>query len=100
MAQLHDGVAAQKSIFKAVKYVRMSTEHQQYSTENQADKIKEYAAKRGIEIIRTYADEGKSGLRIEGRLGLQELLRLVESGQADFQIILVYDISRWGRFQC
>jgi len=99
MAQLHDGVAAQKSIFKAVKYVRMSTEHQQYSTENQADKITEYAAKRGIEIIRTYADEGKSGLRIEGRLGLQELIRVVESGQADFQIILVYDISRWGRFQ-
>jgi DNA invertase Pin-like site-specific DNA recombinase len=99
MAQLHDGVAAQKSIFKAVKYVRMSTEHQQYSTENQADKITEYAAKRRIEIIRTYADEGKSGLRIEGRLGLQELIRFVESGQADFQIILVYDISRWERFQ-
>jgi len=77
----------------------MSTEHQQYSTENQADKITEYAAKRRIEIIRTYADEGKSGLRIEGRLGLQELIRFVESGQADFQIILVYDISRWERFQ-
>ena len=77
----------------------MSTEHQQYSTENQSDKLYEYANKRGIEIIRTYADEGKSGLRIEGRQGLQELIRIVESGQADFQIILVYDISRWGRFQ-
>ena len=99
MAQQHDGGGTQKSIFKAVKYVRMSTEHQQYSTENQADKITEYAERRGIEIIRTYADEGKSGLRIEGRVGLQELIRVVESGQADFQIILVYDISRWGRFQ-
>lgn len=29
--------------FRAVEYVRMSTEHQQYSTENQADKIREYA---------------------------------------------------------
>lgn len=99
MAKFQNPMAVQKSIFKAVRYVRMSTEHQQYSTENQADKITEYASKRGIEIIRTYADEGKSGLRIEGRLGLQELLRIVESGQADFQIILVYDISRWGRFQ-
>lgn len=99
MTQQHHGGGTQKSIFKAVKYVRMSTEHQQYSTENQADKITEYAERRGIEIIRTYADEGKSGLRIEGRLGLQELIRVVESGQADFQIILVYDISRWGRFQ-
>ena len=39
----------------------MSTEHQQYSTENQADKIREYAARRNIQIVRTYADEGKSG---------------------------------------
>ena len=99
MSQISNDTSVQKSLFKAVKYVRMSTEHQQYSTENQSDKLYEYANKRGIEIIRTYADEGKSGLRIEGRQGLQELIRIVESGQADFQIILVYDISRWGRFQ-
>ena len=89
----------QASLFRAAQYVRMSTEHQQYSTENQADKIKEYAARRGIEIIKTYADEGKSGLRIDGRQALQRLIHDVESGQADFQIILVYDVSRWGRFQ-
>ncbi len=77
----------------------MSTEHQQYSTENQADKIREYAAKRNIEIIRTYADEGKSGLRIDGRRALQRLIKDVESGGVDFQVILVYDVSRWGRFQ-
>ncbi len=84
---------------RAARYVRMSTEHQQYSTENQADKIDEYAAHRGITIVRTYADEGKSGLRIDGRQALQRLIRDVESGEADFQIILVYDVSRWGRFQ-
>ena len=77
----------------------MSTEHQQYSTENQGDKIREYAAQRGIEIVRTYADEGKSGLRIDGRQALQRLIKDVENGVADFQIILVYDVSRWGRFQ-
>ena len=38
----------QPSLFRAAEYVRMSTEHQQYSTENQADKIREYAAQRGI----------------------------------------------------
>jgi DNA invertase Pin-like site-specific DNA recombinase len=84
---------------KAVEYVRMSTEHQQYSTENQSAKIREYAARRGIEIIRSYADAGKSGLRIDGREALQRLIQDVESGSADFQIILVYDVSRWGRFQ-
>ncbi|WP_422243648.1 recombinase family protein [Zwartia sp.] len=77
----------------------MSTEHQQYSTENQADKIREYAAQRGVEIVRTYADEGKSGLNIGGRLALQQLIKDVEAGTADFQMILVYDVSRWGRFQ-
>ena len=89
----------QAYLFRAVEYVRMSTEHQQYSTENQAVKIREYAKQRGIEIIRTYADSGKSGLNIGGRQSLQQLISLVESGKADFQIILVYDVSRWGRFQ-
>jgi len=83
----------------AAEYVRMSTEHQQYSTQNQADKIREYAARRGIRIVRTYADEGKSGLNIGGRSGLKQLIQDVESGHTDFQAILVYDVSRWGRFQ-
>jgi len=87
------------ALLRAAEYVRMSTEHQQYSTENQGDKIREYAAKRGIEIVRTYADEGKSGLNIAGRLSLQKLIKDVEAGPVDFQMILVYDVSRWGRFQ-
>ena len=85
--------------FRAAQYVRMSTEHQQYSTHNQSDKIREYAEKRGIEIVRTYADDGKSGLSIGGRAALQRLIADVESGAADFNVILVYDVSRWGRFQ-
>lgn len=85
--------------FRAAEYVRMSTEHQKYSTENQADKIREYAAYRGIEIVKTYEDAGKSGLNIGGRLALQQLIKDVENGEADFQMILVYDVSRWGRFQ-
>jgi DNA invertase Pin-like site-specific DNA recombinase len=89
----------ESAAFRAAQYVRMSTEHQQYSTDNQADKIREYAEKRGIEIVRTYADDGKSGLSLEGRAALQKLLSDVESGVADFNLILVYDISRWGRFQ-
>ncbi|MBE7183806.1 MAG: recombinase family protein [Methylobacterium mesophilicum] len=77
----------------------MSTDRQEYSTDNQADVIRAYAAERGFEIVRTYSDEGKSGLRLEGRAGLKRLIADVEGGQADFEVILVYDISRWGRFQ-
>ena len=84
---------------RAAQYVRMSTEHQQYSTENQSDVLREYAKKRGFEIVRTFTDSGKSGLRIDGRDGLKELIEVVQSGAADFRAILVYDVSRWGRFQ-
>lgn len=84
---------------RAVEYVRMSTEHQKYSTENQAKAIRQYAEEYNMEIIRTYEDKGKSGLRIEGRESLQQLIDDVQGGTADFEVILVYDISRWGRFQ-
>ena len=84
---------------RAAEYVRMSTEHQQYSTQNQADVIRNYAAAKGLEIVRTYADEGRSGLRIDGRDALKQLISDVESGNADYEVILVYDVSRWGRFQ-
>lgn len=80
-------------------YVRMSTEHQQYSTQNQMDRIREYAARRGMEIVRIFADEGKSGLSMKGRESLRQMIAEVESGKADFKSILAYDVSRWGRFQ-
>jgi DNA invertase Pin-like site-specific DNA recombinase len=84
---------------RAARYVRMSTEHQKYSTENQADIIDRYAARRGFEVVTTYADEGKSGLKLEGRDALKRLIADVRAGRADFEAILVYDVSRWGRFQ-
>ncbi len=84
---------------RAAQYVRMSTEHQRYSTENQADAIRQYAERRGLEVVRTYADEGKSGLRMDGRDAIKQLIEDVQTGQADFSTILVYDVSRWGRFQ-
>ncbi len=74
---------AQPKAVRAAQYVRMSTEHQKYSTDNQAAAIRRYAEKRGYEIVRTYADEGKSGLRLDGRDALQTLLDDVESGRAD-----------------
>jgi len=92
------GKSGEVKEFRAAQYVRTATEQQQYSTANQTDKIRDYASKRGIVIIKTYSDVGKSGLSIFGRTGLQKLLNDVDSGRADFNLILVYDISRWGRF--
>jgi DNA invertase Pin-like site-specific DNA recombinase len=83
----------------AAVYVRMSTEHQQYSTSNQMDVIREFAKRRGLEIVTEYSDEGKSGLNIQGRDSLARMIADVQSGNIKFSCILVYDVSRWGRFQ-
>ena len=84
---------------RAVAYVRMSTELQQYSTENQIAVIEAYAADNDMEIVATYSDEARSGLRYENRPGMQQMLADAQSGESGFDTILVYDISRWGRFQ-
>jgi DNA invertase Pin-like site-specific DNA recombinase len=86
-------------LIPAAQYVRMSTEHQQYSLDNQQLAIQAYAAEHGFSIVRTYTDGAKSGVVLKRRDGLRQLLQDVMSGIAEYRAILVYDISRWGRFQ-
>jgi len=83
----------------AAQYLRMSTEHQQYSFTNQNQRIQEYAQAQNFIIVRTYSDSAKSGLWLKNRPGLRELLRDVAQGNTVYKAILVYDVSRWGRFQ-
>jgi len=87
-----------KTLVRAAQYVRMSTDHQECSIEIQAAAIALYAASHNMGIVRSYVDAGKSGLTIARRLGLKELIRTVTRKQADYQVVLVYDVSRWGRF--
>ena len=63
----------------AVAYVRMSTDHQKYSTENQLDIIRNYATARGLQILRVFEDSGRSGLRLDGREALQNLIAEVRN---------------------
>ena len=84
---------------RAAQYVRMSTEHQQYSPENQLEIIRQYAADHNMEIVQDYSDHGRSGLNIAGREGLTQLMADVEAKRTNFTSLLVYDVSRWGRFQ-
>src|SRR4029077_16411235 len=83
----------------AAQYVRMSDEGQQYSIDNQKAAIQEYAKKHGFVIARTYADAGKSGVVLNRRAALRKLLDDVDRGNTGYKAILVYDVSRWGRFQ-
>jgi len=83
----------------AALYVRASTEHQNYSTEHQEAALKEYAARHGMDVVTVYRDQGRSGLTLHGRNGLLKLLTDIQRGAVDFNTVLVYDVSRWGRFQ-
>lgn len=82
----------------AAEYVRMSDEAQQYSIANQKTAIRDYAALHGFEVVRTYEDAGRSGVTSKRRPALAELLKDVVTGNPCYKAILVYDVSRWGRF--
>ncbi|EPC0112442.1 recombinase family protein [Escherichia coli] len=84
---------------RVAQYLRMSTDHQQYSLHNQSEYIKDYAEKNNMEIAYTYDDAGKSGVSIVGRHSLQQLLSDVEQKKIYIQAVLFYDVSRFGRFQ-
>ena len=81
------------------EYLRMSTEDQKYSIPSQQAAIRRYAADHGFTVCRTYVDPGKSGVVIKRRKGLAALLKDVVAGTMNYKAILVYDVSRWGRFQ-
>jgi DNA invertase Pin-like site-specific DNA recombinase len=82
----------------AAQYLRMSTEHQQFSLENQSAAIHDYATRQDFVVTSTYSDAARSGLRLKNREGLKRLLQDVVA-DPPFKVVLVYDVSRWGRFQ-
>lgn len=92
------GVAPLASIPVAT-YMRMSTDMQQYSILNQTMSIAAYADAHGMRVVRSYRDEGKSGLTIDNRPGLLSLMCDITRGHPGFDTVLVLDVSRWGRFQ-
>jgi DNA invertase Pin-like site-specific DNA recombinase len=81
------------------EYVRMSTDQQRYSIDRQSALIQIYAQAHRMRIVRSYADPGRTGLTIRDRPGLSRLIADVLAGAAPFTTVLVYDVSRWGRFQ-
>jgi DNA invertase Pin-like site-specific DNA recombinase len=95
-------IVAEKTLMElipAAQYLRVSTERQEYSLEGQEQVIASWASEHGFAVSRTYRDEGKSGLDLAGRAGLAQLLHDVVSGRQSYKAVLVYDVSRWGRFQ-
>lgn len=83
----------------AARYLRMSTEHQQYSLENQCARIQRYAESHGFGVVATYSDAARTGVVIRNRAALLQLVKDVFGGAVPYRAILVYDVSRWGRFE-
>ncbi len=80
------------------QYLRMSTDHQKYSLFNQSQFISKYASEHGMNIIHTYDDSGKSGVTTSGREAFKRLIDDVILKKINVKAVLVYDISRFGRF--
>lgn len=83
----------------AAQYLRMSTDAQDLSPEFQKQALAAYAGSNGVEIVATYFDAGRSGLTLHKRPAMRKLLKDVTAPDRPFSVILVYDVSRWGRFQ-
>ena len=80
----------------SVGYVRCSTEMQEGSISQQKQAIQAWAELNGHRIVRWYEDEARSGTSFDMRPGFMTMVRAVEA-VPDFECVLVYDESRWGR---
>jgi DNA invertase Pin-like site-specific DNA recombinase len=89
----------QENRIPVATYLRVSTERQQYSLTNQSEAIEKYAERHGFSVVKTYSDAAKTGVIFRKRKALQMLIQDVVQGLASYRAILVYDVSRWGRFQ-
>ena len=79
---------------KAVIYTRVSTNDQ--SVSNQLKVLREIADKKGLNIVKEISDEGISGAKgRDEREGFDELIK--GDIRKEFDIILVWDVSRLGR---
>src|SRR5262245_13603394 len=88
---------ATSALVPAVGYVRRSTDKQEASIAEQKKAIQQYADEKGYKIIRWYTDDAISGDDTEKRLSFQQMLADAQN-RRDFQVILCWDQSRFGRF--
>ena len=92
-------LGTETSSIPAAQYLRTSRDYYpQYSLESQALTIQEYARQHGYVVVKSYIDSGKSGTTLKGRTSLKQLLQDVINRETCYKVILVYDVSRWGRF--
>jgi DNA invertase Pin-like site-specific DNA recombinase len=80
------------SAMRTALYARVSTSDQ--SCEMQLRELRDYAARRGWQVVEEYVDTGWSG----AKASRPELDRLLDDARVRrFDIVLVWKLDRWGR---
>ncbi|GAI66600.1 unnamed protein product, partial [marine sediment metagenome] len=82
---------------RTVGYVRRSTDRQEQSIPDQKKALEAYAAKHGLRLVKFYVDDAISGTSTLGRRAFQQMIGDAESPTQRFDIIVVYDVKRFGR---
>ena len=85
---------------KACMYLRLSKDDgmssESNSIINQRELIQSYAKKNEIELVKEYVDDGYSGTNYD-RPALKDLMEEISKKDRTFDIIIVKDLSRFGR---
>ena len=85
---------------RGVIYARYSTDAQDTSEsiEVQISSCRKYAIEHGIVINReAFVDRAETGTSTQNRQAYQQLLTVAQSSECDFEVILTFHTSRWGR---
>lgn len=80
----------------AVFYLRMSSDKQETSIEQQRSELVKLADRQGYRVLREYLDEGISGDATERRQGFLQMREDAQRGE--FTVMLCWDMDRFGRF--
>jgi DNA invertase Pin-like site-specific DNA recombinase len=80
----------------AVSYIRMSSDKQEESPDQQRQEIAKLAASGGYHVLREYFDSAISGDATKKRKSFQRMIADAERGE--FRVILSWDQDRFGRF--
>ncbi|UCE61610.1 MAG: recombinase family protein [Phycisphaerales bacterium] len=82
---------------RAVGYVRRSTDRQEQSIPDQKKAIEAYASEQGLRLGKFYVDDAISGTSTIRRRAFQQMMQDAQSPSRRFDLIIVYDVKRFGR---
>lgn len=91
-----DRNSTKPALIPAVSYIRMSSDKQEDSPEQQRAEIAKLAERGGYLLLREYLDESISGDCTEKRVAFLKMRD--DCQQGDFRVVLCWDQDRFGRF--